>query len=323
MKRVFMVMMALAAAVAFAQQVAPAPRSRSGVTITPAPPPVTANVTERLIPITHSDLYCSGFMSKEKLSREKFVEGGSDTPNTVRYAARDHIFLRGTGYEPGTRVSIVRAAKDANNHVLFKGERGRAAAVGQPYSDLGYADIIEIRGTDTAVAKVEFSCEAILPGDLVVPFVLRPPVAYRLRTEIDRFPGDPPKAVAQIVMAKDFDHYFGSGTKVYLDHGANSELKPGDYFRVVRTYLPSEMDTADAGSFSATAVDDTQDRPPRLPRNKIKDLPRRVIGEVVILSVQPTSSVALITFALEQMHVGDKLEQETPAPPAAQPRGGN
>ena len=40
------------------------------------------------------------------------------------------------------------------------------------------------------------------------------------------------------------------------------------------------------------------------------DLPRRAVGEVVILSVTPSSSTGMVTFALEDVRIGDDVELE-------------
>lgn len=307
-------------AAAAAQQSSPSVPARREATLSPTPPPVTANVTQRLVPITHSDLYCSGFMTKEQLPQERFVQGGLNTPHTTRYVVSDLIFLHGTGYQPGTRVSIVRKLRDPNRYYLFHDESQLVKSGGQAYKDLGYADIIENRGADIAVARVEFSCDTIVLGDLVIPFMARPAVPYRETSTVDRFPAEAPRPVAYIVMNKDFDQYFGAGAKVYLNTGADRGLRPGDYLRIVRTYQKAEMDTADAASYSASEMEDTQKSPPHISKGKLqKDLPRRVVGEVVILGVQPSSSVAMVTFSLEEIHIGDSVERESPAPPIVKP----
>jgi hypothetical protein len=40
----------------------------------------------------------------------------------------------------------------------------------------------------------------------------------------------------------------------------------------------------------------------------VGDLPRRALGEVVVLSVTPTTSTGMIVFALEEVHAGDWVE---------------
>jgi hypothetical protein len=40
-------------------------------------------------------------------------------------------------------------------------------------------------------------------------------------------------------------------------------------------------------------------------------LPKHVVGEAIVLSTQPRSATAMLTFSLEDVHVGDMVELET------------
>jgi len=42
----------------------------------------------------------------------------------------------------------------------------------------------------------------------------------------------------------------------------------------------------------------------------IAELPQRAVGEMVVLNVTPTSSTAMVIFALEDLHLGDFAEME-------------
>jgi hypothetical protein len=44
------------------------------------------------------------------------------------------------------------------------------------------------------------------------------------------------------------------------------------------------------------------------PNIHVADLPRRAVGEVVILTVTPTTSTGMIVFAAEDVHAGDAVE---------------
>ena len=53
---------------------------------------------------------------------------------------------------------------------------------------------------------------------------------------------------------------------MYLNVGANQGVKPGDYFRAVRTYEADLHDPVDSLSFKASISEDTQrTRPPSIP----------------------------------------------------------
>jgi hypothetical protein len=40
----------------------------------------------------------------------------------------------------------------------------------------------------------------------------------------------------------------------------------------------------------------------------VKDLPRRAVGEIVVIGITPTTATGMIVFAMEDMHVGDGVE---------------
>ena len=271
-----------------------------------------ATVTEQSRPVAYSDLYCNGFLSPTPLSTQRFVAGGLDTPLQSRYFTGELIFLRGTGYAPGARVSIVRHLKDPDRFDPFPGQSRRLNSAGELYGDIGYAVVLENRGTHMAVARVEFACDSVVDGDLVTPFAVRQPVYYRKSSTMDRFPAQLAAPIGQIVASRDFDQYSGAGHKVFLNVGSAGGVKPGDYLRIVRGYRKSEMDSTDAAVFSSNIYEDTQKDPPRLPHDELGDLPRRVIGEAVILSTRPHSASAMITFSLQEIQVGDSVEREQP-----------
>jgi hypothetical protein len=56
--------------------------------------------------------------------------------------------------------------------------------------------------------------------------------------------------------------------------------------------------------------DDTQKMPGIVTPALAKTLPPRNLGEMIVLSVTPTSSTAMITNSLETMEVGDQVELE-------------
>jgi hypothetical protein len=273
--------------------------------------------TERLEAPTYSDLYCAGFVNKNLLPNVNFVAGGLHTPDTTQYGGGELVFLTGKGYELGKRYSIVRELRDPNRYETYPGQAAMLKTMGQPYAELGTIRVVDTRSR-TAIAKIEFSCSPIVPGDLVTPFVERASVSYHRPMHFDRFVPASGKASGRIVLAKDFDTELGTGMKVYLNLGTNQGIKPGDYFRAVRTYEADLHDPVDSLSFKASTAEDTQAKPPSIEKNMftgtsgpnihVADLPRRAVGEIVVLSTTPTTSTGMIVFAMEDIHIGDVVE---------------
>ncbi len=294
MKRLAL-LLALCAPLAFSQQGAPK-QARS-------------NLTERVQAPTYSDMYCAGFISKESYAKGNYVVAGAESPNQTQFRQGDIVFLDGSGYQEGAQFSIVRELHDPNRSRAYYGQTAAMAAVGQPYAELGRVRVTALRGK-TAIAQVEFSCAPIVAGDIVQPFQEKPPVAYLGKTAFDRFPADTGSVTARIVMAKDFDYILGTGQKVYISAGADKGVKVGDYFRAVRDYDPAKMGELDALSYKVQQSEETQKHNVRVPKERYAELPKRALAEMIVLNVTPTSSTAMITYALESVTVGDSVELE-------------
>jgi len=275
--------------------------------------------TERMATPTYSDIYCAGFVTRTPVPDANFIAGGLDTPNTTKYGRSELVYLTGKGYEAGKRYSIVRAVRDPNRYEVYPGQFTQLQSMGQPYAELGTIRVVDTR-SKSAIAQIEMSCGPMMPGDVVTSFVEKASIPDHGPLRFDRFVPSSGKATGRIVMAKDFDTELGTGMKVYMNLGANQGIKPGDYLRAVRSYEADLHDATDSLSFKASTADDTQVKPPAIeptmlnrtngPAIHVADLPRRAVGEIVILSATPTTSTGMIVFALEDMHIGDVVEMD-------------
>jgi len=272
---------------------------------------------ERVQTPTYADLYCAGFINKSMLPNANFVAGGLQTPNTTKFVTGDIVYLAGSGYTTGAQYTILREMRDQNQFEVFPGQAKAVAAAGQPYGEIGRVRIVDTR-SKMAIGQIEYSCDPINPGDIAVPFAEKPSVSFHPPLRFDRFIPKTGKTSGRIVLAKDFDSTLGTGMKVYMNIGSNQGVKIGDYFRAVRNYTADLADPVDSLSFAASTAEDTQRRPPSIegnwmtrtkgPNIHVGDLPRRAVGEVVIIGLTPTTATGMIVFAMEDVHVGDGVE---------------
>jgi hypothetical protein len=274
---------------------------------------------ERVQTPTNADLYCAGFVSKQLVPNANFVAAGLQTPNTTKFVNSDMIYMAGSGYQTGQEYEIVRELRDPNRYELFAGQHAMLNAMGQPYAELARVRIVDTRSR-MAIGQVEFSCEPVVPGDIAMPFAEKPAVSFHAPLRFDRFVPASGKTSGRIVMAKDFDSELGTGMKVYMNVGASQGVKVGDYFRAVRSYTADLRDPVDSLSFKASTAEDTQKNPPSVeqhmftktggPTIHVADMPRRAMGEIVVISTTPTTATGMIVFALEDVHVGDSVEMD-------------
>ena len=280
--------------------------------------PTTASFpTERVQTPTYSDLYCSGFISKQTLPDANFVAGGLQTPSTTKFTRGDIVYLQGTGYSAGAEYEVIRALRDVNEYEMFPGQRKLLKETGQPYEEVGRVKIVDTRNK-VAIAQIEYACDGVNPGDTTIPFAEKPPVAFHSPIHFDRFLPSSSKVSGRIVMGKDFDSQLATGHKVYLNVGSNQGVKIGDFFRAVRSYDADLLDPVDSLSFKAAIAEDTQKKTPSVdphmftkgngPIIHVHDLPRRAVGEIVIIGVTNTTATGMVVFSMEDVHAGDGVE---------------
>ena len=265
---------------------------------------------------TAADIYCAGFISKDRLPDANYVNGGLDTPDSTKFEIGDIIYLTGTGYQVGQLYSVIRELKDVNKYEMYAGMRKLVASVGHPYGEIGRVRIVDQR-SHSAIAEVAFSCDPINPGDTVVPFVEKPPATFHVPGHFDRFAPSEGKLTGRILLGKDFDAVLGTGGKLYINVGSNQGVKVGDYFRVVRSYAATIQDPVDSLMFKSQSGEDSQVHSPTYEAKyftkgtganiHVGELPRRAVGEIVVLSTTPNSSAGMLVFALEDIYPGDTV----------------
>jgi outer membrane protein OmpA-like peptidoglycan-associated protein len=273
---------------------------------------------------TYTDLNCAGFITDQSIPNSNYIAGGWESPDATRFSDRNYVYVGGASLQDGSEYSILRELKDPNKSELFKGQHAVLAGMGNAWAELGRVKVIG-HANKVSIAQVEFSCDSMVPGDVAIPYVERPSVAFRRASSFDRFAPPNGLPTGRIAMAKDFDYIVGTGQKVYLTIGADKGIKPGDYFRVVRSSTAVYHDPVDSLSRLADVAEDTQKHAPSYGMGgsgvKIdaKDYPRKALAEMVILNVTPKSATAMITASIEHVQVGDTVELEEPLPPLPPP----
>jgi hypothetical protein len=256
---------------------------------------------------TPNDMYCSGFITTEKVPDKIFVAAGHNTPDQSRYAGKsDVIFLHGPGLKEGERYQIIRHVKDTNHYEIYSGQKAAVRDHGEPYFEMAIVQVNEVQ-KDTGIATFELSCADVMPGDIAIPLVEREAPPFR-KVSLERYAPPSGKPQGRILMAKEFDSFLGSKYKAYLSIGADKGLKPGDYLRATRTYSYTYHDPEAGLSRKASEYEDTQVHPQKLPVGDLSSLPRRTLGDMIVLQVHAKSATAMVLTALEDIHVGDGVE---------------
>jgi outer membrane protein OmpA-like peptidoglycan-associated protein len=268
--------------------------------------------------LTYADVYCAGYIASPSPAPMGHVAGGWYTPHQQEFGTNDWVYLKGGGFELGKTYEVVRPARDQNHMRHFSGQMMQIGSAGQPVFEVGQVKVTELRG-NIAIAQVQFSCDGMFAGDSVVAMPDRPLPLYHGPMTFERFAPENGKMTGRIILTKDFDMLIGTRSKVYLNIGADKGVKQGDWFRITRDYTATRKDEVDRISWGPRdLVDDSQAQPKRLPMNELHTLPRRSLGELVITQVEAKSATGVVTFALEEMFVGDMVEMIDVPPPVAE-----
>ena len=256
----------------------------------------------------HSQAYCSGFVTDQKVPDEMRVISGEQSDYKITFASGDFVYInRGSnqGVREGDRFSAVRPVADPVRVPFFKWQVKLMNAMGTAYSDLGEMRVVKVH-PNVSIAQVTMSCAYMQRGDIIRPYVERPLPELKPSGTFDHFAPVSGKPVAMVVTGKDFAQSTGQNDTIYVNLGTNQGVKVGDYFRIFRY---------EGTRASMISIDkDTQYKmygfgsAPQI--YKWNDLPREVLGEGIVLNTSHNSATVLITFTSSTVFAGDYVEVE-------------
>lgn len=290
--------------------------AQSGAVQAYEPPPQAAR----------KDVYCSGFMSSTSLPTNLHIVRGEDAVGRLLYSESDYIYLnqgRNAGLAVGQRYFVVRQAYEPNPTEAFKLQHEMYRRTwsghwaGHVYQDIGQVEVKVVHET-IATALVTAACDGLTPGDVLIPFKERPVPVYKPSDTFDRFAPPSGNPEGTIILGKDFAHIAGQGNVIYTNLGTDQGVKIGDYLRLFRFGRGTKYEGYKRIEQGLIRRYRGVPRGYEIPRKR-SDLPREVLGEALVVHVDPKSSTAVITYSLREAHPGDFAELEPPVPaPQAQ-----
>jgi hypothetical protein len=239
----------------------------------------------RLVPaLKSSDVYCSGFIRSTPVAdllqvsstyqRDKSSLSTQGEYVRINHGSKGDVTV-------GSMYQVVRPTRKVSNP-----EGGFGSSLGMHYMDVGQIQIVQVQ-EDFSLAQVLYSCDALEPSDVLLPYV---------RLDIPELPrnrsfSSAMKATGNIKGTVSFfrnsvavtgsvyssktppsaKSIVGTGGVVYLNVGEAAGVKPGDLFIVYR------------GSAA--------------------------IAEVAVLKVEEKSSTALVTYSTDALVLGDRVER--------------
>ena len=234
-------------------------------------PVVTLPEPTPLLPVaTLSELHCSGYISSEDQVPGLAIAGHDLERQAL--GEGDVIFLNqghNQGVRPGDTLRIRRWA-----HTVRHPTTGDV--LGTLVRRMGRARIL-LAHDNTSTAVIEMSCEDIGVGDELVPWEEIPAPMTSGLPPFDRFdPTSTGGPTGQIVSARDKLSALGQGNVIHTDLGQHTGVSPGD---VLLLY-----------------------------REREHGLPRMMLGQAVILTVETETSTAKVMNSTRESGVGDWVE---------------
>jgi len=278
-----------------------------------------------------SELYCAGFIEYAPAPNYLQVVGGEQEQEQRTYAEGDYVFINAganQGVRAGAEYIVVRPRGQFSSPWSKKGKLG---VYTQEVARLRVTNV----KAETSVALVTQSCDQILLGDLLRAMPQRVAPLAPLNAVFDRFADPSGKQRGRIVLARDGREAPSVSEIVFIDLGSEDNVKEGDRLTIYRpagtgniTRFRDKEVTPNAsygfeserfrgGRFSNEAPrvqDPTRDglRGPIETTPKVKrkrpPVPRKVVGEMVLLNVQQRTATAVITRVAQEVHTGDYVE---------------
>lgn len=265
------------------------------------------------------DIFCTGFISDLPPRTDLQIVGAEKENMKITYAQGDAVFLnkgRGSGIQPGAVYYIIRPLGEVKHPFTKK-------KMGYYVRELGALRVIEVQD-QTSTAEILISCDTVEFGDLLKPYERYEGPSPRDARPLPRYGEGSGGTSGQIVMSPGYHENLSANRVVFIDIGDRQDVRPGDYFTIYRetgrregiTNVPQDKITKSksdgfgsdryrGGEFS---VEGTHTSREKVMKTR-PDVPRKVLGELIVLKVEKTTSVALITRTTAEVNIGDHVER--------------
>ena len=304
---------------------------------TPTPQVVMPTATPAPRVAGDSSLYCAGYIRYQKLSHMPEIVGALEEQEQRTYSDGNVVYLNEgsqQGIKEGQSFQIIRPRGDVKG--VHQQKHG---FLGTYVQEIGQLRVFKVN-EHTAAARISFTCDTALLGDFVVPLPDRESPLVRTSGNLDPFAEPSGKQTGRLVMAKDNREMVTRNDIVYIDLGGEDKINPGDYLTIYRPLGTGNITRVDnkenarardagfqsdrfrGGGFSLegsrakdsnafghkegryryrpiTSTEVKEHRPP---------MPRKIVGEMVVISVETRTATAIITRVVGEVHTGDWVE---------------
>jgi len=284
-----------------------------------------------------SRLYCAGYIRHQRLPHMPEIVGAVDEQEQHRYADGDFVYINAgsqQGIREGQNFQIIRPRGDVKGV-----HKQKIGFLGTYVQEVGQLQVFKVR-ENTSAAQITFTCDTAALGDLLAPVPDRESPLQRTEENLDVFANPSGKQTGRLMMARDSREMVTRNDIVYIDLGSEDQIQRGDYLTIYRPLGTGNITRVDneemarnratgfqsdrfrGGGFSnqasrakdETAFVDAEGRYRYRPitSREVKRhrplMPRKIVGEMVIIDVQTRTATAIITRVAAEVHTGDWVE---------------
>ena len=265
------------------------------------------------------DVFCTGFIADLPPRTDLQIVGAEKENIKVTFAQSDVVFLnkgRGSGIQPGAVYYIIRPLGEVKHPFTKK-------KMGYYVRELGLLRVLEVHD-QTSTAEITVSCDTVEFGDLLKPYEQYNGPGPRDARPLPRYGEGSGGTTGQIVMSPGYHENLSANRVVFLDIGDRQNVRPGDYFTIYRetgrregiTNVPQDKvvqqksggfgsDRFRGGEYSVQGTHVSREEV----LNSRPEVPRKVLGELIVIKVEKGTSVALITRTTAEVNIGDHVER--------------
>jgi hypothetical protein len=226
------------------------------------------------------DLYCSGYITNNLQALPMRIVGNEESNEKVGLATNDIVYLNqgeAEGISPGDEFTIIHKVRSLNHPITLKN-------LGEYVTQTGRLKVVATQ-EHTSTAQITYACDATRVEDVLIPFEPKEVPVFTEMPPVDRYSSEGPNAKGYVVFAKDDLGAIGQGHELQIDLGSKDGVLVGTRLVLYRHHK---------SDYEKVGIS--------------QDLPRQVLGEMVVFNVQDNTATGRIIQSFNYVTVGDQVE---------------
>jgi hypothetical protein len=228
-----------------------------------------------------ADVYCFADLVQDDSIYPFTISSAERMDFQDSFSEGDIVYIDGgvnQGVAAGDRFFVLNRIRPLKR-LFDKPKMGRIyteETIGIVYSKIGQIKVLCAQ-EDTAIAEITYACDPIDIGNVLQPFKPIPVPLVIDPDPSDRCDVPNGLPIGRIIYTRDDQLEIGGGWLVFIDLGSADGVYPGQFATIFRN-------------------------------NPVEGMPRLVLGELGVLTVEETYSTAILTDGWASVYIGDMVE---------------